>query len=190
MPIPESCAALDLPWRSDRLVLRALEPGDFDALFVLCTHPEICRYIRPPMTEDQVREHLTDRRRPWFFEERKWYSLAVSEVPAPRVIGELVFRLESRADRRAEIGYRFHPDAHGKGYASESVGVLITKLFEVVGLHKLVAYCDAANDASNRLLTRLGMRREGVLRAQYWYRDQWCDMISYGLLETEHAADA
>ena len=190
MSLPADCSVLALPWETARLTIRAFAGEDFEDVYVLCSHAEICRYIRPPMSREQVETHIRERLRPWFFEERKWYSLAVCLPGERRVIGELVFRLESRPDRRAEIGYRFHPDAQGKGYAGEAVARLIAALFTVLDLHKLTAYCDAENQASNRLLARLGMREEGLLRAHYHHRDQWCDVIAYGLLAAEHPSRA
>ena len=185
MSVPNDCAILDLPLKTPRLVLRDLSTDDFEDILFLCTHPEICRYIRPPMTRQQVRDHIRDRLRPWFFEETKWYSLAVCLAEDGGIIGELVFRLESRTELRAEIGYRFRPEAQGKGYGLEAADALVGLLFGKLRLHKLVAYCAAENRASRRLLSRLGMRQEGCWRKHSLMHGQWTDLCVYGMLASD-----
>ncbi len=188
MSVPLDCAELSLPLHTERLVLRPLDPDDLDDMLVLCAHPEICRYIRPPMSRGQTADHIHARLRPWRFEVGAWFSLAVTRPESRRVIGETVFRLESREDRRAEIGYRFHPELQGQGYASEAVGALIGLLFRELDLHRLTAYCDVDNQASLRLLERLGMRVEGRLREQTHRDGVWRDLSVHGLLRREYAA--
>ena len=182
MEIPSDCADLILPLRTPRTLLRELRPGDLEDVFVLCSHPDICRYIRPPMSPDEVRDHIQARRRPWHFTEMTWYSLGVCRSGEERVIGELVFRLESRACRRAEVGYRFHPDSQGQGLAAEALAPLIRLLFRHLNLHKLMAYCITENLPSIRLLERFGFEKEGHLRQQQFQDGRWWDLGVYGLL--------
>lgn len=187
MVIPADCTSFDLPLKTARLILRDLRMEDLKDIHPLCSHPEICRYIRPPMTWEQVENHIRDRVRPWHFEEGRWYSLAVIRVGEEgRIIGELVFRFESRADRRIEIGYRFHPEGQGQGYAIEAVRALVELLLKELDPHKLVAYCDAQNAASIRLLQRLGMSEEGLQREHYFLNGNWRDLRAYGLLSRDY----
>jgi RimJ/RimL family protein N-acetyltransferase len=183
--LPNNCSDLRLPLQTQRLALRGLREGDLEDVFVLCSHPEICRYIRPPMSREDVVRHIRDRLRPWHFEEMKWYSLAVCRIGEERVIGEMVFKLESLEVRRAEIGYRFHPDGQGKGYAAEATDALIAWLFDELHLHKLVAYCVPENIPSIKLLQRFGFQREGTWREHLRLEGAWCDLSTYGLLARE-----
>lgn len=69
-------------------------------------------------------------------------------------------------DRRTvEFGYRFHPDHHGYGFATESCRALLRFLFEEVKVRKVIALCTEANSASYRVMERLGMQREALYRA-------------------------
>jgi len=171
---------LPMPIQTQRLTLRALKRDDFGDVYALCADPDICRYIRPPMTREQVATHIAERARPWRLMEGAWDSLAVCRRDEARVIGEAVFRIESAADRRAEIGFRFHPDGQGKGYAFEAMQALVAVLFGPAGLHKLTAYCHSENAASQRLLTRLGFCLEGRWRAHFWLDGGWRDLCLYG----------
>ena len=186
MPIPENCSILGLPLETERLTLKSLVPDDFDDLFMLCTHPDICRYIRPPMSREQVAQHIEDRLQPWHMEEMKWYSLAVRQRGKSRMIGEMVFRLESVDHSRAEIGYRFHPDVAGMGFATEASRAVVELLLNKMGLHKLSAYSHADNSQSRALLERLGMQLEGRRREDMFSDGAWYDLCIYGMLHHEY----
>jgi RimJ/RimL family protein N-acetyltransferase len=81
----------------------------------------------------------------------------------------------------------FHPDHAGRGFATEAVGTVIRTAFEVFGMHRVVARMDARNTSSARLCERLGMTREAHLRQDLWSKDEWTDVVVYGLLSSEVA---
>lgn len=186
--IPQDCRNLNLPLRTARLCLRAPVPADFEDMHVMCSDPELCQYIRPPMTADQTRERLDSLLRPWSFVDGRWSALNVCLPDNDRVLGEVVFRIESRDDRRAEIGFRFQKDCQGKGYAFEATQAMVDFLFKSLHLHKLMAYRDAENEASDRLLARLGMHRAGVFREHNRRGDVWVDLVVHSLLQSDWAA--
>jgi RimJ/RimL family protein N-acetyltransferase len=55
----------------------------------------------------------------------------------------------------------FSPAAWGKGYATEALQVLIDYAFETLGLDQLAAVHDVPNEASGRLVQRLGFQPIG-----------------------------
>jgi RimJ/RimL family protein N-acetyltransferase len=57
--------------------------------------------------------------------------------------------------------------------------------FETLGLHRVWGYCLAANEASWRVMERLGMQREGLLRENEYLQGRWWDTAVYGLLASE-----
>jgi RimJ/RimL family protein N-acetyltransferase len=44
------------------------------------------------------------------------------------------------------------------------------------------------NQASARLLERVGMRREGLLIQSYWHRDRWANEFTYAIIRDEWLA--
>ncbi len=57
--------------------------------------------------------------------------------------------------------------------------------FQTLGLHRIVARCDARNVASARVMERLGMRREALLVENEMVKDEWTDELVYALLDRE-----
>ena len=53
------------------------------------------------------------------------------------------------------------------------------------GVHKITAECDARNEASARLLDRLGFTREGLRHEHTWLKGEWTDDLLFGLLSRD-----
>jgi RimJ/RimL family protein N-acetyltransferase len=115
------------------------------------------------------------------------------------VIGDLMLAPENAwaqsevADRaegvQAEIGWCIDPAEEGHGYATEAVRELIRLAFEDLGLRRLVANAFATNEASWRLMERVGMRREVYTVRESLHRSgEWMDGIGYALLADEWTA--
>ena len=101
------------------------------------------------------------------------------------MLGIVCFRVTDRDQETIEIGYRLHPDHQRRGLAFEAMTALITFLFGAAEARRIVALCAADNEASWRLMEKLGMRREGLLREHSKLAGTWCDELVYGLLRRE-----
>jgi RimJ/RimL family protein N-acetyltransferase len=64
----------------------------------------------------------------------------------------------------AVIGYVLCRDAWGHGYATEAARRIVDFSFEQLGVWRVWATCAPQNPASRRVLEKVGMRHEGVLR--------------------------
>ncbi|MEO7261646.1 MAG: GNAT family N-acetyltransferase [Jatrophihabitantaceae bacterium] len=185
--------AVSWPVRTARLQLRAARPGDAEATW-------------PYRQLEAVSHWLT--RAPGTFEEYR----AVFERPAGlaetlvvelegAVIGDLMIAVEDAwaqvevAEQargvQAELGWAFHPDYTRRGYATEAVRELIRICFEDLALRRVTAGCFAGNEASWRLMERVGMRRELYTVSESLHRSgAWLDGIGYALLADEWAPAA
>ncbi|WP_336035268.1 GNAT family N-acetyltransferase [Halobacterium yunchengense] len=92
---------------------------------------------------------------------------------------------ETARSRDMELMYYLDPDVHGQGYGTESVGRVVQFAFEDLNLRRLTAYPGAFNDASVALLESLGFQREGARRDAAYYRGDYYDLLTYGLLREE-----
>jgi len=87
-----------------------------------------------------------------------------------------------------EIGFGIaDTSAQGHGLATEAVGLLVNYLMSGYATERLGAFTDAENLPAQRLLEKLGFRREGVLRRATFRDGRWCDLAAYGLLREEWA---
>ena len=86
------------------------------------------------------------------------------------------------AMRSGHLGYWIDRAAAGRGLASLAVALVCDHAFGPVGLHRLQADIRPENLASQRLVERLGFRREGLLRRYLDIDGDWRDHLSYALL--------
>lgn len=87
---------------------------------------------------------------------------------------------------RAELGYWTGREFWSRGYATEASARLLDYSFTVLKLHKVTAHVFASNLASGRILEKLGMSREGLLRDHIKKSGVWEDIVEYGILEEEY----
>ncbi|MFC5750584.1 GNAT family N-acetyltransferase [Actinomadura rugatobispora] len=178
------------PIESARLTLRPYDESDLDDLYDIQSRPEVTRYLLFDVRDrDQVRGSLEERIRSTGLEaEGDTLTLAVTLRDSRRVIGDLMLTWTSREHRQGEIGYIFHPDHGGQGYATEAARVMMRLGFEELGLHRIVGRLNGRNAASARVLERLGMRREAHLRQNQIVKGEWADEVVYAMLEDEWRA--
>lgn len=178
------------PIHTDRLLLRPFTPEDLDALHAIQSLPEVARYLYwGPRDTEQVREALNVKiGQSALLEEGQALTLAVELVSTGELIGEGLLFWNSSLHRSGEIGYVFHPAHHGRGYATEVGRALLELGFDGLDLHRITGRLDGRNEASARVLERLGMRREARLVENEKVKDEWTDELIYATLQREWRA--
>lgn len=91
--------------------------------------------------------------------------------------------------KRPELGYWLVPEVRGEGYGSEAVALLVEHAFRTYDAPAVGAGAYAFNDASRGLLESLGFVEEGRRRNYMFVDGEYRDMVQYGLLRSEWAAD-
>jgi RimJ/RimL family protein N-acetyltransferase len=188
IPLPAKVQfAPDYPIVTERLLLRPFRRGDVDAVFSYRSRADVAEYLSdPPLTFDECAEAVRARTAHIAFTgEGDKLVLALERQDDARLIGEVSLIWRSLPDLQAEIGYILHPDAHGQGYASEAAHALLAFGFEVMGLHRIYARCDARNVSSARVMRRLGMRQEAHLREHMQVKGRWDEELIFAILERE-----
>ena len=106
-------------------------------------------------------------------------------IEGETLIGEVSLIWRSAEARQGELGWIFHPDFHGRGYATEATNALLDLGFGPADLHRIYARCDARNEPSWRLMERLGMRREAHFRQHGLFKGAWDEEFYYAILRDE-----
>jgi [ribosomal protein S5]-alanine N-acetyltransferase len=88
----------------------------------------------------------------------------------------------------AALGYGVSRACWGRGVASEAARAAVNYGFEAFGLAKVWARADPRNGASVRVLEKLGMVREGLLRGHLIVRGERVDRVYYGIMRSEWKA--
>jgi [ribosomal protein S5]-alanine N-acetyltransferase len=163
---------------SARVVLREWTLADAEAVLAYADDPDVGRYlIRGPaeLRAEPAMAMSEAQKRP-----RTEYTLAVVERENDAVIGSAEVYVDSVRHHRGELGYILRREVWGQGLATEIATLLLRLGFDKLGLHRLWATCDPANKASIRVLEKISMQYEGLLRDHYLAHDgTWRDAVVY-----------
>jgi RimJ/RimL family protein N-acetyltransferase len=178
---------LEAPIETERLTLRAFRPDDLEAVFEMRSRPDVVRYLYgDEQTRDQVAVTLAERLVETSLEhDGDALALAAERREDGRMIGDLTLVLRSAYHRQAEIGFVFHPDAQGQGYAREGAAAVLDVAFGVAGMHRVYGRTDGRNVASAGLMRRLGMRQEAHFRHNEIFKGEWGEELHFAILEDE-----
>ncbi len=179
---------------TERLLLRALRQEDAARLLEIYGDEEVVLfYDLPPLgalaEAKALLETFCSR-----FEAGTGVRWGIVERASGRLIGDCGFNRWRRDNRSADIGYLLAREAWGRGLATEAGRALLTFAFELehpFRLNRIVATVDPRNVASRNVLTKLGLRCEGVQRDAVFFRGAFQDEARYGILRREFVcADA
>jgi RimJ/RimL family protein N-acetyltransferase len=145
-----------------RLVLRRPCMSDADHIFDnYATDPEVTRYLiwRPYTDKDDLSPFLQSLLVKWNSGEE--YTWAITRPEEDRVIGMIACRVREHA---ADIGYVLSRSLWSRGYITEAAQAVVDWAINLNFVYRVWAVCDVENIASARVLEKVGMQREGILR--------------------------
>lgn len=166
--------------RTERLLLRPFRSNDVDDVLGYATDAEWGRYL--PVPDPYTRRSA-----------ERFVAGAILTDPETRPIWAIVhegrvagaFNLTVRGPGRAELGYSIARPLWGRGLTTEAAAAVISHGFESLELVRIFAMADVRNTASWRVMEKLGMRREGVLRRHAVLRGEHVDHVLYAVLADE-----
>lgn len=188
-PVIRSLAMLRLeyPLRTERLLLRPYQRCHLDYLADIASRAEVVRYLYEEVRDRQeVSAELELRSRLRSIEkEGDRLLLVVERAEDGVVVGDVNLHFVSDRHRQGEVGWVFHPNHQGKGYATEAATEMLRLGFDELGLHRISARCDARNAGSVGVMERLGMRREAHFVENEFFKGEWADELVYAMLASE-----
>lgn len=173
--------------RTERLLLRRYRESDLDRLAAIQGLPEVARYLyQEARTRAEVEPALAQRISQTTLErDDDAVTLAVERLDDNLLLGDVTIFLRSLEHRQIEVGYIFHPDAGGHGYATEATRAVIDLAFADLHAHRVFARTDARNTPSIALLRRLDMRQEAHFREAERFKGAWGDELLFAILARE-----
>jgi [ribosomal protein S5]-alanine N-acetyltransferase len=183
--MPQRIAVITPILRTTRLLLRGVRPADGAAIAVGSGDPQVARFLTDVPTPYPVALATN-----WAMRRMErgalgqGPTLSVATLAQPeQTIGTVSLRIHRR-DGRAELGYWLRVASWGRGYATEATIALISWGFEM-GLSKIYSRVMADNVSSIRVLEKIGMKPEGLLRKHVRRGTELIDVCEFSLLSDE-----
>jgi RimJ/RimL family protein N-acetyltransferase len=163
----------------EKVNLKILEREDFQLLAEWFNQPEVFGEFNPihQVTIDEIGKLFST---PFEFK-----PFIVMDKEGRKVGFIAYFYVLHPATRVLEISYSFIPSERGKGYGTEALNMIVDFLFLSKDAVRIQAQTDARNFASQKILEKVGFKKEGVLRKSFFIRGEWKDSWIYGILREE-----
>jgi RimJ/RimL family protein N-acetyltransferase len=168
---------------TERLVIRIFKKDDWKDLYEYLSDEEVVKFEPYQIFNEKKAKEEAIRRAG----DNNFYGVCLRENE--KLIGNLYFSKEQFDTW--ELGYVFNRKYQGQGYATESARALINYAFTNLNTRRVIAMCSPKNNNSWKLLERLGMRREGLLLQNVYFKTDnngeplWMDTYEYAILKSE-----
>lgn len=167
-----------------RLLLRQFQPEDEDSCLRNWAADEaVFQFIsQSPMSRNEMEEFLKGADAAYTAPQT--YYWAVVRREDGEVIGEIFVDDFSERNRWCEVDYKIGPVFWNRGYGTEALRAVLEYLLDQVGFHRVQAKCASGNAASERIMQKAGMHREGCLRGYFLRKDGtgFDDVVLYAVL--------
>ncbi|WP_157741053.1 GNAT family N-acetyltransferase [Mucilaginibacter xinganensis] len=145
--------------QTPRLIIRRFKAAEEEMYLSLYDDDRVMQYLPFRSREDHIqifREHLNAA--PAGDVTGRWGLFNTEDND---FIGMCLLRLFDDGSDNIELGYAFRYEYWGKGIASEMTDTLLSCMLTVNPAAKFVAVTDLENTASQRVLEKIGMKRDG-----------------------------
>ena len=122
------------------------------------------------------------------FEKGDGVNLAVTLKDGGDLIGAIGLMINGE-HQRAEIGYWIGKPYWGNGYCAEAAGAMLNFGFNTLNLNRIFAHHFNRNQASGRVMRKIGMTREGRSPQHFRKWDSFEDITHYGILRRDYETD-
>jgi len=172
---------------TERLRIEPLAEADIDAFTAYRRDPAIARYQSwdPSYSTADAARLVAGQPTTGLPAAGDWLQLALHDAADGRLVGDVAVHRLAGQPATFEIGVTLAPAEHGRGLGGEAVTAVIDALFATHGAHRVVAECDARNDAVHALLARAGMRQESRQVDADWFKGEWTTVDGFAVLRSE-----
>lgn len=174
-----------------RLILRELNANDVESVFRIRSDYEVTKYNTGPAYQhlDQAADLIEAITNSYREQDEIRWGITLRQGDNS-VIGLCGYNYWNRRDHRGSIGYDLARAYWGYGIMTEAIQAVVTFGFEQMGLNRIEADADARNVASIRVLEKIGFRREGIQREQFFDGGIFHDLVLFSLLKSEYGVQA
>lgn len=169
---------------TERLIIRPFLESDYGDLHEYLSLKEIYRFEPgQPVTIEETKKLCRERS-----EGTDFWAVTLRDEKK-KLIGHVSFiQVEPKLFMTWEIGFIFNPAFQNNGYATEASRALIIYAFKELDIHRIVGFCSTENIASQRVLEKCGMTKEGLLRKNAFFQKDkdgkplWLNSYEYAIL--------
>ncbi|MBB4806742.1 RimJ/RimL family protein N-acetyltransferase [Chryseobacterium defluvii] len=164
---------------TERLILSQLKEDDIPFVVEYLQEKafsELTSNIPYPYTKDDAEFWLRISQEA--FEKRSGYTFAIRNKEG-NIIGAI--GLHDRGDDKAELGYWMGKPFWNNGYVTEAANAIVNFGFKVLNFNKIYATHFLHNPSSGRIMQKIGMEKEAILKQHIKKNEEYFDVPLYSI---------
>tara|TARA_B110000503_G_C7083269_1_gene386102 strand:- start:466 stop:990 length:525 start_codon:yes stop_codon:yes gene_type:complete len=167
----------------EHIILRALEPEDLNFLYQIENNESFWEvsHTQTPFSKYILKQYLENAHLDIY--ESKQLRLLIEEKSTKKQVGMIDLFDFNPQHKRAGIGILIHPDFENKGFASESLSLLINYSFSHLQLHQLYANITSDNSKSLALFKKYNFNEVGVKKDWILSEGKFKDEVLFQLIK-------
>lgn len=171
----------------DRLILKEISLEDLKFVHKLYSYPEVDEHntLGIPKNIEATKKIIESFIKDQLTKPRKSYHWKIVIKDNNEFIGLCGLIPSNNLYKLGELYYKLIPSSWRNGYATELSKNIVRFGFDKLKLHKIEADVAVENDASIRVLEKLGMTKEGIRRKLLPIRGEWKDSYLYAIVEDD-----
>lgn len=175
-------------FETSRLRLRQLLISDIDDYYPLASSHVVTAQTTwdRHTTYDETRNYIHKILQR--YEDQEEYHWGIVHRETNRLIGRTGLIRIDPAHEKAELGYVISDQYWNLGITTEATFPILEYGFRELGLNRIEARCNANNTGSYRVMEKLGLTFEGILRKQLKIKGVFTDQRIYSILKDEFLA--
>lgn len=171
---------------TSRLNIRNLKSKDISDFHFYRSNPDVTKYQGfDVMTVKQASEFIKGQLDKEFGKAGEWVQYGIENKATEKLIGDCALKLDQYDSRIAEIGITISHLEQKKGFAKEVLLEVLTFLFDMKEIHRVVEIVDSENIASINLLKSTGFRQEGHFIENIFFKGKWGSEFQFAMLKRE-----
>lgn len=170
-----------------RLILRKIEMNDARRMFdyIFSDRRVMDNLIKGPHKAiSETIDRLTEITNHYVSENFCYWGIEMKE--SGELIGTIDLYNIDDGTENCEVGYNIGFNWWNQGYGSEALHAIVEFAFRFMNIHKISATHNIDNPASGRIMLKVGMKREGIIRHMIRKNNQYKDCGIYGILQQEY----
>ncbi len=171
---------------SSRLFFRAIKRSDLDDIYEYSSNPKTSQYLlwSPHQSISTTKEFIEIVLSK--YKSGDYNDWAIVYKKTGKMIGTCGFTRIDQDNRLVEIGYVLNPDFWGKGLATEAVERVLEFAFEVMNVNRVEAKFMFGNEASLKVMKKVGMTFEGYQRDAIFAKGKFRTIGTASILKREY----
>ncbi|APJ04993.1 GNAT family N-acetyltransferase [Silvanigrella aquatica] len=173
---------------SKRISLRPIENDDAQDIFEYGSNINVSRYMiwNSHKSIQDSYDYIKSIQKMYKVAPISNFGITVLHNGKEKLIGTVgLFKRLKAFQKTYELGYVLNELWWGKGYAYEACNLIINYGFKNFDIHRIEAHCVVENKGSMKVMEKLGMQREGIIRQNYIKNEIIYDLYLYSLLKSE-----